>query len=41
VLITDLDAQINWPGDQRFNDAFWDDGLGFYAYALDGDKRKA
>ena len=24
----------------RFNEAFWDDGLGFYAYALDGDKRK-
>jgi glycogen debranching enzyme len=25
---------------RRFNDAFWDDGLGFYAYALDGDKEK-
>jgi glycogen debranching enzyme len=25
---------------ERFNDAFWDDDLGFYAYALDGDKRK-
>ncbi len=25
---------------QRFNEAFWDDDFGFYAYALDGDKRK-
>ncbi|HEX5957147.1 MAG TPA: glycogen debranching N-terminal domain-containing protein, partial [Hyphomicrobiaceae bacterium] len=25
---------------KRFNEAFWDDELGFYAYALDGDKRK-
>lgn len=25
---------------QRFNDVFWDDELGFYAYALDGDKTK-
>jgi glycogen debranching enzyme len=25
---------------RRFNDAFWDDDLGFYAYALDGDKQK-
>lgn len=25
---------------ERFNDAFWDDDLGFYAYALDGDKAK-
>jgi Bacterial alpha-L-rhamnosidase 6 hairpin glycosidase domain len=25
---------------QRFNDVFWDDDLGFYAYALDGDKGK-
>ena len=25
---------------ERFNTAFWDDELGFYAYALDGDKRK-
>jgi glycogen debranching enzyme len=25
---------------QRFNDAFWDEDVGFYAYALDGDKRK-
>jgi glycogen debranching enzyme len=25
---------------ERFNQAFWDDGLGFYAYALDGDKAK-
>ena len=25
---------------RRFNDAFWDDDLGFYAYALDGDKEK-
>jgi glycogen debranching enzyme len=24
----------------RFNEAFWDDDLGFYAYALDGDKKK-
>ena len=24
----------------RFNDAFWDDDLGFYAFALDGDKTK-
>jgi glycogen debranching enzyme len=24
----------------RFNDVFWDDDLGFYAYALDGDKKK-
>ena len=24
----------------QFNDAFWDEGLGFYAYALDGDKKK-
>ena len=24
----------------RFNDAFWDEELGFYAYALDGDKKK-
>ena len=25
---------------ERFNEAFWDEGLGFYAYALDGDKNK-
>jgi glycogen debranching enzyme len=25
---------------ERFNEAFWDDELGFYAYALDGDKQK-
>src|SRR5579875_43467 len=25
---------------ERFNAAFWDDALGFYAYALDGDKKK-
>jgi glycogen debranching enzyme len=25
---------------ERFNEAFWDEGSGFYAYALDGDKRK-
>jgi glycogen debranching enzyme len=25
---------------ERFNTAFWDDEFGFYAYALDGDKRK-
>ena len=25
---------------ERFNTAFWDDELGFYAYALDGDKKK-
>src|SRR6266850_7007298 len=24
----------------HFNEAFWDDELGFYAYALDGDKEK-
>ena len=24
----------------RFNDAFWDEELGFYAYALDGEKKK-
>jgi glycogen debranching enzyme len=24
----------------RFNDAFWDEESGFYAYCLDGDKRK-
>jgi glycogen debranching enzyme len=24
----------------RFNQAFWDEELGFYAYALDGDKKK-
>ncbi len=24
----------------RFNDAFWDEDLGFYAFGLDGDKRK-
>jgi glycogen debranching enzyme len=24
----------------QFNDAFWDDDFGFYAYALDGDKKK-
>ncbi len=25
---------------QRFNEAFWDEESGFYAYALDGDKHK-
>jgi glycogen debranching enzyme len=25
---------------RRFNEAFWDEPSGFYAYALDGDKRK-
>jgi glycogen debranching enzyme len=25
---------------KRFNDAFWDEELGFYAFALDGEKRK-
>ena len=25
---------------ERFNAVFWDDELGFYAYALDGDKKK-
>ena len=25
---------------ERFNEAFWDEKLGFYAYALDGDKNK-
>ncbi len=24
----------------KFNEAFWDEELGFYAYALDGDKKK-
>src|SRR5258705_2403917 len=24
---------------ERFNQAFWDEELGFYAYALDGDKK--
>jgi glycogen debranching enzyme len=32
-----LRAQILFD---RFNEAFWDESLGFYAYALDGDKRK-
>ena len=25
---------------KRFNEAFWDEELGFYVYALDGDKKK-
>src|SRR6201988_5196140 len=25
---------------KRFNEVFWDEELGFYAYALDGDKKK-
>src|SRR5262245_2575625 len=25
---------------KRFNEAFWDEELGFYAFALDGDKKK-
>jgi glycogen debranching enzyme len=25
---------------KRFNDAFWDEDLGFYAFALDGEKKK-
>ncbi len=25
---------------ERFNDAFWDEEFGFYAFGLDGDKRK-
>jgi len=25
---------------RRFNEEFWDDAAGFYAYALDGDKKK-
>jgi len=25
---------------KRFNAAFWDEELGFYAYALDGEKNK-
>lgn len=25
---------------RKFNDAFWDEASGFYAYALDGDKKK-
>jgi glycogen debranching enzyme len=24
----------------RFNEAFWDDEAGFYAFALDGDKKR-
>ena len=28
------------PCSTRFNEAFWDEDLGFYAYALDGDKSK-
>ena len=24
---------------ERFNDAFWDEGLGFYAFCLDGEKK--
>ena len=25
---------------RRFNEAFWDEATGFYAYMLDGEKRK-
>ena len=25
---------------KRFNEAFWDEELGFYAFALDGEKKK-
>src|SRR6201993_3856599 len=25
---------------ERFNEAFWDEGMGFYVYALDGNKNK-
>ena len=25
---------------RRFNEAFWDEETGFYAFMLDGDKRK-
>ena len=25
---------------EKFNDVFWDEASGFYAYALDGDKKK-
>ena len=25
---------------EQFNQAFWDEEAGFYAYALDGDKKK-
>ena len=25
---------------KRFNEAFWDEELGFYVYALDGEKKK-
>src|SRR6201988_1051520 len=25
---------------KRFNEVFWDEELGFYAFALDGDKKK-
>ena len=34
-----LRAKAGGPFD-RFNEAFWDEELGFYAYALDGDKKK-
>jgi len=35
----ELRAKANRLFDQ-FNEKFWDDDLGFYAYALDGDKKK-
>ena len=36
-------AELNAKADAlyaRFNDVFWDEEAGFYAYALDGEKRK-
>jgi glycogen debranching enzyme len=39
----DRAAELNAKADAlyaRFNDAFWDEEAGFYAYALDGEKRK-
>lgn len=36
-------AALNAKADalfNRFNEAFWDEATGFYAYALDGEKRK-
>ena len=39
----DRAAELNMKADAlyaRFNDAFWDEEAGFYAYALDGEKRK-
>ena len=35
-----LRAQARRPCSTRFNEAFWDEEAGFYAFALDGDKKK-